>query len=130
VSLADLLARGRSAAETLMTDACTVTRVTAQTTDPNTGAVTDTRTTVYEGPCKVRQVTSSEPAQVGEAKVVVGAYVLSLPMSAAAVHVDDDAEITASGHDPALVGRVLRVAVEHAASHVTARRLVCEEAQT
>jgi hypothetical protein len=132
VSAATALARGRTAAEALMVDACTITRRTGQTTDDLTGAVTPATTTVYTGPCKVQTSGSGAMGRrydVAETTVVMLRLELHLPMAtSAAVARGDLVTVTASATDPGLVGRTWHI---HDLSHkswATARRFLIEEA--
>jgi hypothetical protein len=125
-----ILAAGRTAAESLMQDACTITRVTGQTLNDTTGAWTDTVTTVYTGKCRLQvraQAVAALP-QAGEREVVAFMAELQLPMSAVP-QVGDKATITASTHDAALVGRVFRVRELMHKTHLTARRTIVQEEQ-
>lgn len=121
--------RGRALAESLMVDACTITRRDGtSTTNPTTGAVTPNVTTVYTGKCRVqnRAPRTQDPA-AGEAVWVEHLLELQLPMSVTGVRTGDVATITASVLDPDLAGRRLRVSVPVHKSHATARRLPCVE---
>jgi hypothetical protein len=116
---------GRAAAERLMVDTCTITRVTGGSSDPETGVRTETTTAVYTGKCRVQQrpiVRAGGRHDVGEASVVDVNYTLQLPMSVTTVLVEDRAVVTASALDPALVGRAFRVASQAAKTHATMRR--------
>jgi hypothetical protein len=90
MSATSVTLRGRAAAERLMLDTCTIQRTASLTTDPDTGVVTPTYTTVYTGKCKVQQQSpASAPTVVGEASVFVGQLELNLPMSVTGVQPDD-----------------------------------------
>src|SRR5215470_11396952 len=92
---------GQRAAEALMLDQVLVERRTGETTDPETGRVTPTWTTVYSGPCKVQQAAADgSPENVGEATVMASSLVLHLPISATGVTADDRATITTATLDP------------------------------
>lgn len=124
MSRASVLARGRAAAEAGMVDTCTVSRVTGETTDENTGAVTPTRSTLYTGACRVQQRTaSSSPAEAGESYALMLALEVQLPMSVTGIKTEDEITITASVHDADLVGRVFLVRSLAHKSHATARRV-------
>lgn len=130
---APALARGRALAEQLMVDACTITRVTGESTDDDTGAVTPTTATVYTGRCRVQQSqlgADSTPSDPGEAYVRLVAYEVQVPMSVDGVRVSDRIAITASVHDEDLVGRVFVVLGPSHKTHATARRLQCQEVAT
>lgn len=132
MSAASVLARGRAAAAALMADAETVsiTRVLAQSTDDLTGVVTATSTqTIYSGPGRVQQTTAQgRHDEAGPASYIVVAMVLQLPVVGSEdVARDDRVTITASTHDPMLVGRIFRVRDLHHKAHATTRRLGIEE---
>jgi hypothetical protein len=121
---------GRAAAERLMVDTCTVTRVTGGSGDPETGIYTPTRATVYTGKCRVQQAPiarAGSRSEVGEASVVQVGYILQLPTSVTGVEVEDIATVTASALDSGLVGRSFRVAGQAAKTHATMRRLEIRE---
>lgn len=105
-----LLARGRAAAQRLMLDTVTITRVTGRVFDPVGGQYADTTATVYTGPADVKprdQVARGQEA--GETDVSVSAYDVKLPWAASAsVRVEDRVTATASP-DPRLVDRPLLV---------------------
>lgn len=125
------LRRGRVAAEQLMVDACTVRRAGPAVTDPVTGVVTATWTTVYTGQCKVAESTGfgagSALPEAGEHAYTVQRYVLHLPASVTAPVEGDVATITAAQLDASLVGREYRIVEEFAKSFATARRFEVEE---
>jgi hypothetical protein len=133
VNPAPALARGRAAAEALMVDACTITRVTGETTNEDTGVVTPTTSTVYTGQCRIQQSqlgADSTPADPGEAYVRLVAFEVQLPMSVEGVRVQDVVTVTASAHDPDLVGRAFNVLGLAHKTHATARRLQVQEVAT
>jgi hypothetical protein len=121
--------RGRAAAESGMTDACTVRRIASSSTDPETAVVTPTYTTIYPvsgtGVCKVQQsAPAGGPTDVGEAAVYIGQLTLHLPVSddTAAVRPDDLVTITACVLDASLVGKTFRLRGPAHKSFATARR--------
>jgi hypothetical protein len=132
MSATSAITRGRVAAEALMLDACTVTRVGSSSTDPETGVITPTLTTVYTGKCKVQQaaVPSGSPTDIGEASVQLLQLQVHLPVSAVGVQADDTITVTASALDPELVGRVFVVRGTAHKSYLTARRLAVQEADS
>lgn len=120
--------RGRVAAEALMADACTIKRVTNQSTNDNTAVVTPTYSTIYSGKCRVQQtVPVSKPHDVGEAAVWLQRLELQVPMSVTGIASDDLVTITASALDADLVGRTFHVRELGHKSHMTARRVQIEE---
>ena len=124
MSRESVLARGRAAAEVGMVDACTIRRVTGSTVDDNTGIITPTRSTVYSGRCRVQQqAASAQGTEVGEDYQLLVRLEVQVPMSVTGVQVGDEVTITASEHDPDLVGQVFLVRELFGKTHATARRL-------
>lgn len=111
-----------------MVDACEIRRRTGETVDDTTGEVTATYTDVYDGRCRVQQAGaqagSEEP---GEAYVLMLRLEVQLPMSVTGLEVGDEIEVTASVHDPDLVGRVFLVRDLAHKTHATARRVQVTE---
>ena len=108
---ASLLLRGRRAAEALMIDTCRITRRTGElVTDPETGEVTNSTETVYEGPCKVQSSNSSTASpEAGGAVFTVVSRQVHIPVNAAQVRDGDEVTITASALNSFTVGKVYRV---------------------
>lgn len=127
VSADELVARGRRAAESLMTDLVLVSRASGRpVTDPVTGVVSVPSVEVYEGIGRVQ-------GRATEAKTVDGVqvYVLSdltvqLPVSVEPL-VDDEVQVVESATDPLLVGRVFRVKAAPRKTHATMTRCEAEE---
>ena len=127
VSAVELVARGRRAAEALMTDLVRVSRASGRpVTDPVTGVVSTPSVEVYEGIGRVQ-------GRATEAKTVDGVqvYVLSdltvqLPVSVEPV-VDDEVRVVESLTEPHLVGRTFRVKSAPRKSHATMTRCEAEE---
>lgn len=128
MTLASVLARGRSAAERIMTDTCTVEELATETTGAD-GTVARTWTSVYSGRCRVQQQSDVATRQEGgEADLLLVRRVLALPVgTSAAVRVGQRVTVTACPGDPDLVGRRFWLHDESAKSHATARRLGIEE---
>lgn len=121
---------GRRAAESLMTDTCTITRGGGgKVFDPAAGEyVTAPGEQVYSGRCRVRpRDNADQVVEAGGQNISLFPYVLSVPVSEVAFAVDDLVTVTASVLDPALPGLVLRVRQVNVGSQVTARRLGCEQ---
>jgi len=120
--------RGREAAESLMLDACTVTRPGEPVTDPDTGNVTPGSTEVYTGPCKVQQTISqaSNPSAGGHQFTVQDSRV-DFPVAAGPLLVDDVVTMTSSVLDPQLAGSVFRVVELFHKSMATAQRTRVEQ---
>jgi hypothetical protein len=128
VSAVGAVLAGRSAAESLMVDACTITRPGAPVTDPDTGTVTNTSTEVYTGKCKVQSKDSatSSPDAGGHSFVVVSRQV-HIPANSADVRDGDVVTITASLLNAFTVGNVYRVEGFTPDSFDTAARLPVKE---
>jgi hypothetical protein len=129
VNPAAALARGRAAAEGLMVDACTITRVTGTTTDPTTGHVTETAAELYVGKCRVQQGTVGQGIRhdTGETSVIVLRLEVQLPMSVVGLAEGDRITITASAHDADLVDRRFRIHDLAHKTHATSRRVQVTE---
>lgn len=121
---------GRAAAAALMVDTCVITRGTSGTVY---NADTDTYTatpgaTVYSGPCRVKPRDNVDrQVEAGGETVTLWPYVVSVPMTATGIQLDDTVTVTAAGLDPDLVGLELRVRAVPLGSLLTARRLGCED---
>jgi hypothetical protein len=121
------LTTARARAESLMSSTCTVFTPGEPITDPNTGAVTSSQTTVWFGPCRVRPAgRQSNPEIIGGAEAFSFDYLVSLPFSATAVI--EKMRLTVTGSpDPALVGITVEIQKVDRGDHITARRLACTE---
>ena len=108
-----------------MLDTCTVTRQTSAVTNPETGVITATFSTIYSGKCKFQQspAPSGSTQNVGEASLVVSYQQLHLPASVTAVAVEDVVTCTASVLDAALPGLKFSVRAIADKTFLTARRL-------
>lgn len=121
---------GRAAAERRMVDACVITRGTSgKVYDAGTDTYTATPgATVYSGACRVKPRDNVDrQVEAGGETVTIWPYVVSVPMTATGIALDDTVTVTAAGLDPELVGLVLRVRAVPVGSLLTARRLGCEE---
>jgi hypothetical protein len=129
VSAISTTLRGRLAAEKLMIDSVTIRHQTGEATDPDTGVITPTLSTVYSGAAKVGQsaVPSGSPRDLGQASVTLIHLTVHVPMSVTGVKVDDLVTVDASTLDPALVGRVFRVTSIGHKTYQTARRFDVQE---
>lgn len=128
MSAGSTAARGRAAAERIMTDTCRVYRVgTGDTFDETTGQITVGETTLYNGKCRIRQVPGYKTGgeEVGESIVPRTAPIISIPHGENEILAGDRVAILTSD-DESLVGRPLLVQAVHAGTHATARRLICE----
>jgi hypothetical protein len=110
-----------------MVDACTITRLGGQTTDPFSGEVVDSTTEIYEGPCRFQQRGGqAQQETVGEAYLLLQRAEIQLPVSVAGVRVDDVVVCTAS-RDEDLVGRRFTVHDLAYKTDATSRRLQIQE---
>lgn len=118
-----VLARAQAAAIQGMVDTCLIRRLTGSATDPETGNVTPTYTTVYSGRCKVRlKVPRAQPQTVGEAAVFVARLELHVPVTVTGVASDDLVTVTAAAHDQDLLGRSWHIRELFHQSFPSARR--------
>lgn len=131
MSLGSTLARGRQAAESRMTDACTITRITRGAMS-SSGVIAETSETIYSGKCRVKTLDAdASMAQAGGQQVVQQQLTLLVPVSFTTPLLPGDvATITASTFDPSLVGKTFRLRDIPYASQSTARRIRCEDEQT
>lgn len=130
---AGAVARGRRAAESLMVDACTVTRASsgAPVVDNNNGTVTPAAPrTIYSGPCRVQVPDAVEKIEeAGGDSLSVQAAIISLPIAGSeSVAVGDVVTVTGATFDAELSGVTYVVRGLHRKTHATSRRLRCEEA--
>lgn len=123
------LARGRLAAELSMQDACTITRSSGEVTDPDSGDVSGSTSTVYTGKCRVQQHQATADRQdVGEDNLLLLRLEVQLPIvGSEGLEVGDEVTITASANDADLVGRVFAIHDLAHKSEATARRVQCTE---
>ena len=129
MSRESVLARGRTAAEAGMVDACTITRVTGQVTDTTSGEVTDTVVQPYAGPCRVQQAQAqAQREDVGEDRLLLLRLEVQLPVDGTdGLQVGDAITVTVAAHDADLVNRVFRINDLAHATHKTSRRVQCLE---
>lgn len=131
MSATSAVLQGRAAMRRLMSDTCTISRGgSAEPTYDETlrEMVAAAGTAVYAGPCRVKaRPTEDRVVELGETTVSLRSYVVSLPIDATGIKVDDVVVVTSSALDGDLVDKQMRVLDVQAGSHVTARRLICEE---
>ena len=119
-----LLLRRRKAAEKRMIDQCAITRPGTPVTDPDTGNVTNTSESVYEGKCKVQSKDSATAnPEAGEATFTVVSRQVHIPANSADVQDGDVVTITASRLNAFTVGKQYRVSGFEPDSFDTAARL-------
>jgi hypothetical protein len=123
-----LVLRGRQAAEALMVDTCRITSGGEPITNADTGVVTTTRTTIYEGPCKVQSKAAAiTSAEAGGAAFTVVSREVHIPTNAAEILDGHEVEITGSLLNSFTVGKVYRVEGFTPDSFDTAYRLPVKE---
>jgi hypothetical protein len=111
-----------------MVDECVIRRRTGETTDDESGVVTPTYATVYAGKCRMQQpAATAQEQESGEAALLMVRFELQVPISVVGVAADDEVQVTASVHDPDLVGRLFAVRGLFHKTHATARRIQVEE---
>lgn len=114
---------GRGLAESLMVDACTVTREDPDgTEDPVTGD--RPRVEVYAGKAKSQTYEAYEQTpESGEHRFTVQRYAVHFPMVSFTPRVGDVVEWTACPWDPSRVGTLERVTAPFSKSMATAQRV-------
>lgn len=117
---------GRRDAETFMTDACVISRLTGHTTDSVTAKVVETRRQLYSGSCRVTgsEAQANTPEAVGHQNTVENQMVY-LPFNSEA-EAGDEVLITESLLDPQLVGLKFKIKAMARGSQLTARRWTVE----
>ena len=124
MSLESVLARGRAAAERLMTDQCVIRRKTGETTDDDGNVVPVYGPDLYAGKCRIQQSNAqAQQVDVGEDYLLLQRLEVQLPMSVVGLEIGDEVEVTASVHDPDLPGRVFIVRDLAHKTHATSRRV-------
>lgn len=113
-----------------MVDTCTIQRQTGSTTDPTTGVVTPTWSTIYNGPCRVQEH-GGYPRDINTAPdqpQLAVSRELQLPVSTSgSVRAGDRWTSTACPNDAAMVGRTAWLRGQPSKSEATSRRFNLEE---
>lgn len=133
--LAGLVQAGRAWHESIMEDACTVTREGGRILNESNGQYAVAMTTVYpdptsgktSGPCRlvVQPRQPQDAALVGQVEAVTHAR-LDLPVIASTSVRDGDVVTFTASIDPALVGVKYRLRGLAGQTHATARRFFVE----
>lgn len=123
MSVGSVVAAGRRAANSRMTESVTVT-ITTSTFDDTTGTYTDTLTTHYSGIARIKypSLVVSEKTPVGQV-LASQDVTLHLPVGlASSVAVNDVVTVTASTADGDLVGRTFTIKGLAQSGQVSAHR--------
>ena len=101
------LAYVRTHAASMMNSTCRIERVKRPSFDQSSGtAVAGSKTTIYEGPCRIWEVSGGGPIMIAEDEVVTQNTQLSLPWDTSPVpERDDEVQITEAPTDASLVGK-------------------------
>lgn len=129
-AIAGALPRLQAEAESMMTDSCVITRPGEPVFNDTTGQyTTPAGPTVYSGKCRIRVRSlgflRDRQAEVGEMEATMWPYIVSVPLSAGDIRVQDLVTVTAA--DALLEGVTLRVKIASAGTSTTARKLDCEQ---
>jgi hypothetical protein len=132
MSAESTILRGRAAAIRLMIDACTIKRLSGQSTNLQTAVVTDTYTTLYSGKCRIQRVRgqrlgSAHPAIIGAAQIYQQPLAVHVPVTVLGIILQDIVTVTASLMEPDLVGRSFWVQVLPPKTLTTAHRYGLQE---
>lgn len=120
-------AQGRQAAEDLMIDACDIVRYGEPVLNVETGQNERSEQVIYQGKCRVRPAGAQREAEVGVTHLEMLQHQVSIPFSVTAVRAHDHVRITECV-DASFIGLELTVRGIARGTHITARRLWCEEA--
>lgn len=128
MNAAEAVRMGQAVAESRMIDTCTIGRQSGVFTDPSSGQVVPTFTTVYAGKCEVQQTISQASSPVtGGHRYTVQNVMLKVPVAVTGLRIDDTVTLASAVIDPELVGRVFRLSELFYKSYPTARRFRVEE---
>lgn len=118
---------GRKWHESIMDDACVITREGTRTLNESTGLYSQTLATVYTGSCRlvVQPRQPQDAATVGQVEAVTHAR-LDLPVATSTGVRDGDVVQFTASVDPALVGVKYRLRGLAGQTHATARRFFVE----
>lgn len=127
------LAFAKQQVEKLMDDTCRVYVTTKGPFDANTGTLTESTETIYEGRCMVttRNIQPAQVSEGGSSRAVVR-YSVALPIDSATdfrIDVGAWVTVTSSRRDPHLSGTIFRVLGEEKSTFALVRRLMLEERQ-
>ncbi len=107
-----------------MVDTCAIRRRVGSAVDDNSGDESETWQSLYAGKCRVQQRSPGAQQQTpGEDVQLMLSLEVQLPIAVTGLRVGDEITVTASMHDPDLVGQVLLIRDLFAKTHPTARRV-------
>lgn len=133
MDIAAALPELRRQAESRMRSRCRVERATGEPVKGDDGELHTPTETIYEGPCRLRTVSTVTEKIEAAAQLLVGqAAILSFPVATSTtIRVNDIVTFLPSGEedgdlDPAMLEQSARIAGLHFDSNATARRLPVE----
>ena len=114
----------RSRAKNEMSSQCRIERVSRPTYDETTlKSTAPSRVTIYEGVCRVWEITGGTTLNLGEADVEIKSTQLSTPYDAPIARRNDEVVILGTdGDDDSLVGRRLQIQSNALAGELRATR--------
>ncbi len=125
-AISDALPSLRAQAESMMRTTVDIDTPGPVVTNPETGAATvATGTPVYTGPARIKPATVAH-GSIADSDVALAHDQLSIPVTAPPLRVGMRVVVTASDHEPRLVGGVYRVVAEHVGELTTAQRVGVE----
>lgn len=131
MSLDALVGKARALHERLMTDTCTVTRVTASTFNTTTGNYSTSSATLYSGVCRVKGPPAGDAnpqeAEAADAEQIRTRQTVVLPHGEAATVRKGDV-VTVTGGD--LTGQTYTVLGVSDSTTMSARSLLVERIET
>jgi hypothetical protein len=128
MSAGGISARGRAAAERIMTDTCTVVRLAAKPTlNTETGRNEYAETVIYTGKCRVKAERGTSVGDVGAGETATSRVtpIVSVPVTVTGIKAGDRVRLGDSSDD-AQDNATLMVRAVQTGTFITARRLICE----
>ena len=115
----------RDRATAVMRYTCRIERVIPPTYDPGTLiASPGDRTTVYEGVCRIWEVSGGSPVMLGDTDLIVQSTNLSIPWDVSVLprRNDEVLILTAPGEDPVTIGKRFQIQTSAKAGELRATR--------
>lgn len=115
----------RDRATSVMRYTCRIERVIAPTYDNTTlVASPGSRTTIYEGVCRVWEVSGGSPVVLGDTDIVIQSTNLSIPWNTSVLprRNDEVLILTAPDEDPVMVGKRFQIQTSAKAGELRATR--------